>query len=190
MKTAISGEIWMRIYNARRRNAHQNAWPQIQLTKLQPPFFSTGLWHFGQGFVWTVIQLTVSDSSRHFLTQSSHIKHEQGECASSKQLKQNCSPHEHSTSHKSSSSTRIAFPQCGVLGHHLTLLLSSMYDSRRKRSYFSAISGYFLLSRVLTTASSQMELHLWAMHLMRLLWPSFILTKKCSVQPVKIDDQD
>ena len=117
---------WVKIYNAGRRKAHQNARPQIQLTKLQPPFFSTGLWHFGHGFVWTVIQLTVSDSSRHFLAQSSHIRHEQGECASDKQLKQNCTPHEHSTSHSSSSSTPIAFHQWGVLGHHLTLLLSSM----------------------------------------------------------------
>ena len=44
---------WVKIYNAGRRKAHQNAWPQIQLTKLQPPFFSTGLWHFGHGFVWS-----------------------------------------------------------------------------------------------------------------------------------------
>lgn len=108
------------------KNPYQNACPQIQLTRLQPPFFSTGLWHFGQGFVWTVIQLTVSDSSRHFLAQRSHIKHEQGECASDKQLKQNCMPQAHSTSQNSSSSTRIAFPQWGVLGHHLTILLSSI----------------------------------------------------------------
>lgn len=155
----------------------------MQLTRLQPPFFSTGLWHFGQGFVCTVIQLTVSDSSRHFLIQSSHIKHEHGEWASDKQLKQNWRPHEHSTSQNSSSSTRIALPQWGVLGHHLTLLLSSMYDSRRKRSNLLARSGCLLLTRFLTTASSQIALHLWAMHLILRLWPSFIFTMKCSVQP-------
>ena len=30
-----------------------------------------------------------------------------------------------------------------------------------------------------------MELHLCSMHLMRLLWPSFILTIKCSIQPLE-----
>lgn len=158
----------------------------MQLTKLQPPFFSTGLWHFGQGLVWTVIQLTVSDSSRHFLVQSSHIQQEQGECASDKQLKQNCKPHEHSTSQNSSVSTRIAFPQWGILGHHFTILLSSMYDSRRNRSNFSAKSGCLLLTSFLITASSQIAKHLWAMHLILLLWPSFIFTIKCSVQPKQI----
>lgn len=157
----------------------------MQLTKLQPPFFSTGLWHLGQGFVCTVIQLTVSDSSRHFLVHSFHIKHEQGECASDTQLKQNCKPQEHSTSQNSSFSTLIAFPQWGILGHHLTILLSSMYDSRRNRSNFAARSGCLVLTSFLTIASSQIALHLWAIHLIRLLCPSLILTMKCSVQPDK-----
>lgn len=163
---------------------HQNGCPQIQLTRLQPPFFSTGLWHFGQGFVFTVIQFIVSDSSLHFLVQSSHIRHEQGECASDEQLKQNWCPQAHSTSQNSSSSTRNAFPQWGTLGHHFTNLLSSIYDSRRKRSKRSAKSGSLELTRFLTTASSQTALHLYAMHLMRLLCPSLIFTIKCSVQPI------
>lgn len=78
--------------------SHQNACPQIHATRLQPPFFSTGLWHLGQGLVFTVIQFTVSDSSRHFLIQSSHITQEHGECACKEQLKQNWHPHVHSTS--------------------------------------------------------------------------------------------
>lgn len=61
------------------KSSHQNDCPQKQDTWLQPPFFSTGLRHFGQGFVLIVIQLTVSDSSWHFLDQSSHMRQEQGE---------------------------------------------------------------------------------------------------------------
>jgi hypothetical protein len=58
---------------------YQKAWPHMQPTRLQPPFFSTGLWHFGHGLVWTVSQFTVSDSSLHFLSQRVHISQEQGE---------------------------------------------------------------------------------------------------------------
>jgi hypothetical protein len=78
--------------------SHQNACPHIHATRLQPPFFSTGLWHLGQGLVFTVIQFTDSDSSRHFLIQRSHIMQEHGECACKEQLKQNWHPHVHSTS--------------------------------------------------------------------------------------------
>jgi hypothetical protein len=70
-----------------------------------------------------------------------------------------------------------------MLGHQLTILLSSIYDSRRKRSNFSAKLGCLLLTKFLTIASSQIALHLCAMHWMRLLWPSFIFIMKCSVQP-------
>lgn len=165
------------------KSTHQNDWPHKQDTWLQPPFFSTALRHFGQGLVLAVIQTTVSDSSWHFLDQSSHMRQEQGEWASDKQLKQNCMPHGHSTSQSSSSSIRIAFPQWGTLGHHLTLLLSSIYDSKRKRSNFSERLGSLVLTNCLIFSSSQTALHLRAMHLMRLLWPSFIFTMKCSVQP-------
>lgn len=163
--------------------SHQNVCPQIQRTRLHPPFFSTALLHLGQFFVLTVIQLTVSDSSLHFLVQSSQIWQEQGECASHEQLKQNCWPHAHSTSQYSSSSIRIALPQCGTLGHHFTLLLSSIYDSKRKRLNFSARLGSLDSTRLMIFPSSQIALHLYAMHLMRLLWPSFIFTIKCSAQP-------
>ena len=46
-------------------------------------------------------------SFRYFLVQNSHIKQEQGECVFDKQLKQNCKPHEYSSSQNSSSSTRV-----------------------------------------------------------------------------------
>lgn len=163
--------------------SNQKACPQIHATRLQPPFFSTGLWHLGQGLVFTVIQFTVSDSSRHFLIQSSHIMQEHGECARKEQLKQNWHPHVHSTSQWISPLTRIAFPQCGVLGHHLTVSLSSIYDSSKNLSKRSAISGRLAMTSFRIIASSQIALHFGAMHLTRRLWPSFIFTMKYSVQP-------
>lgn len=49
------------------------ACPQWQYTKLQPPFFSTGLLHFGQGLELALIQLCVSLSSTHFRRHFFHL---------------------------------------------------------------------------------------------------------------------
>ena len=47
--------------------------PQWQVTRLQPPFFSTGFPHLGQGFVLAVSQCLVSLSSWHFCFHCFHL---------------------------------------------------------------------------------------------------------------------
>lgn len=47
--------------------------PHLHTTRLQPPFFSTGLLHLGQGLVLMVIQFLVSLSPLIFSSHSSHI---------------------------------------------------------------------------------------------------------------------
>jgi len=49
------------------------ACPQVQTTRLQPPFFSTGLVHLGQGLVLMAIQFLVSLSPVTFSSHRSHI---------------------------------------------------------------------------------------------------------------------
>ena len=44
------------------------------MTRLQPPFFSTGLPHLGQGLVCAVSQFFVSLSSAHFSRHSRHLR--------------------------------------------------------------------------------------------------------------------
>lgn len=47
-------------------------WPQRHVTWLQPELFSTGHWHFGQGFVFAVIHVLFSLSPE---VLSSHMRH-------------------------------------------------------------------------------------------------------------------
>ena len=49
-------------------------WEQWQVTKLQPPFFSTGFPHLGQGLVLADSQFLVSLSSWHFCFHSFHLR--------------------------------------------------------------------------------------------------------------------
>jgi hypothetical protein len=53
---------------------HPSTWPQRQETWLQPPFFSTGLPHFGQGFVLAVSQFLFSLSPRFFCFHCFHLR--------------------------------------------------------------------------------------------------------------------
>lgn len=48
-------------------------WRQVHMTRLQPPFFSTGLPHLGQGLVLAVSQFFVSLSSWHFSFHCFHL---------------------------------------------------------------------------------------------------------------------
>ena len=67
--SALTGEEapWQRALRAR-------TWRQTHMTRLQPPFFSTGLPHLGQGFVCAVSQFFVSLSSWHFSRHSRHLE--------------------------------------------------------------------------------------------------------------------
>lgn len=49
------------------------AWPHLQSTRLQPPFFSTGLPHLGQGLVLAANQLRVSLHTNQHSGQSFNI---------------------------------------------------------------------------------------------------------------------
>jgi hypothetical protein len=49
---------------------------------LQPPFFSTALWHWGHSFVCEINQFAVSDSSFAFCCQAVTIAHVAGRCGS------------------------------------------------------------------------------------------------------------
>lgn len=51
----------------------QHTCRQTHCTRLHPPFFSTGLPHFGQGLVFAVSQFFVSLSSWHFCFQCFHL---------------------------------------------------------------------------------------------------------------------
>ena len=73
-------------------------WPHLQTTRLQPPFFSTGLVHLGQGLVLAASQLRVSLSPLTFSSHISHILQVQGLWGALAHLKQNTSPHAHSGS--------------------------------------------------------------------------------------------
>ena len=77
--------------------------------------FSTGLPHFGHGFVLAVNQVVVSESSRHLARQARHMAHVAGECGSSPHAVQNSAPHGQAASATASASaTSIARPQCGT----------------------------------------------------------------------------
>ena len=78
-------------------HSQQKAWPQRHSTRLQPPFFSTGLEHLGQGLVLAESQLEVSLPSRMRRIQSTSMSHVAGECGASQHAKQNCCPHSQST---------------------------------------------------------------------------------------------
>jgi hypothetical protein len=80
-------------------------WPQGQVTWLQPPFFSTGLWQLGQGLVLAVTQLAVSLSPCSFSIHMRAISQVQGEWGFSRHLKQKVCPHLHSGSCQGSLST-------------------------------------------------------------------------------------
>jgi hypothetical protein len=65
---------------------------------LQPPFFSTGFVHLGQGLVFAASQLRVSLSPLTFSSHISHILQVQGLWGAPAHLKQKASPHAHSGS--------------------------------------------------------------------------------------------
>jgi hypothetical protein len=80
-------------------------WPHLHITRLQPPFFSTGLLHLGQGLVLAASQLRVSLSPLIFSSHMAHIAQVQGECGCLAHLKQKDTPHGHSGSTYGSLST-------------------------------------------------------------------------------------
>lgn len=72
--------------------------PHLHTTRLQPPFFSTGLVHLGHGFVLAASQLRVSLSPLIFSSHICHISQVQGEWGARAHLKQNATPQPHSGS--------------------------------------------------------------------------------------------
>jgi hypothetical protein len=98
---------------------------------LQPPFFSMVEWHFVHSFVLAEIQLLVSESSLHFLSQRLTMGQQHGRWSpSSWQPKQKMWPHAHWTvgmvmsSERGATAQETANSQFGA-GHQRILGLSS-----------------------------------------------------------------
>lgn len=116
-------------------HSQQKHWPQVHCTRLQPPFFSTALAHFGHGLVLAVSQWDVSLSSAHFARQDASMEQVAGECGSAPQAKQKEAPQAQTGSTtRDSPCSSSARPQNGTLGQYRTASLSSAYDASRAAS--------------------------------------------------------
>ena len=97
---------------------------------LHPPFFSIVEWHFVHSLVFALIQLLVSESSAHFLSQRFAIGQQHGRWSASWQPKQNALPHLHQTvgmtvsSERAGTAQSTAYSQLGA-GHHVRCESSS-----------------------------------------------------------------